>query len=68
MVHFFYCHPKHQSSWDASALTGCLCDQVTVLGMMIIEYPWCWIDRPACHERYSAMGITGMCKNVALKV
>jgi hypothetical protein len=24
-------------------------------------------DRPACHERYSAMGITGMGKNVAFK-
>jgi len=56
-----------QSSWDASAHTGCLFDQAAVFGKMIIEYPWCLIDRPARHERYSAMGITGMCKNVALE-
>jgi hypothetical protein len=34
---------------------------------MIIEHPWCLIDRPACQGRYSAMGITGMCKIVSFE-
>jgi hypothetical protein len=38
-----------------------------VLRKMIIEYPWSLIDRLACHERYSALGTRGMCKNVAFK-
>jgi hypothetical protein len=56
-----------QSSWDASAHMGYLCDQGALFGKMIIEYPWCLIDRPARHERYSAMAITGMYKNVTLE-
>ena len=55
-----------QSSWGASVHTGCLCNQDAVFGKMIIEYPWCLIERPACHDRYPAMGITGMCENAAL--
>jgi hypothetical protein len=66
-MQFFYCHPQQQASWDASAHMGYLCDQAALFGKMIIEYPWCLIDRPAHHERYSAMAITGMWKNVTLE-
>jgi len=65
---FFYCHRQHHSHLGMPQhIQAVFTIKLLCLGKMIIECPWCLISRPACHERYSAMGITGICKYVALE-